>query len=945
MVEDNPDDYLLALRILKQAGYQVQSFRVQAEPEFIEALQTQAWDIIISDHQMPEFSAPEVLKLAKENCIETPIIILSGEINLNLAVMLLKNGARDYIQKSELVRLGPAIKRAIEDAKAKKDRKEALDALQIKILTHFETDADYADIDFSALFNIRQIQDIQDSFSQALGIACVIVDTKQRFITKPSGKFEICNAICNTAQGKIICKNNDAVSSSPTSASPIIYDCFGVGLLTGTAGIYIGNKHIANLIIGQALIDDADIEQLIKYAVSFGVEENRIKKILAKIPRISRQQFERICMSFFLLTRQLSLMAYQNIQLGSELAARVKVEEELGEKTKEIDEFFDLAIDLLCIADLDGYLRRLNPEWEKTLGYSIEELEGKKFIDFVHPDDVTETLKRFESLYSKKRVANFANRYRCKDGSYKWIEWRAHESGGLIFAAARDITTRVNLENDLRNSLKTSKDILSHIPSGIYIYQLQQDGRLTLIGGNKEAEKLTGVTIKPRIGKTFDEIWPEAKSTGFYDQVMKVARTGITYTNEDLIYSDASIAGAYRVHVFSLPQDKVAVSFENITQKRETQQQLIKSEAQYRMLFEEMINGFAIHEIICDENGAPVDYKFIAVNSSFEKLTGLKAENIVGKRVTEVLPGTEKNWIERYGRVALTGDPIQFEDFFSALNKYYEVKAYRTEPNRFAVLFNDITERKLQEVELKKLNEDLENRVEQRTAQLEATNKELEAFSYSVSHDLRAPLRSVIGFTTAVIEDYGYSLEDQAQLYLQRIKAAAGNMNSLIDDLLELSRIAKNEINMDEVNISKMAEDIIADLSANASGRIVSVNIQPEMTLKTDKKMIMIILTNLLSNAWKFTKKKEHATIEFNEVKFDESYSTYCIKDNGAGFDMKYADKLFNAFQRLHDKDEFEGTGVGLAIVQRIVNRLGGKVWAEAEVEKGASFYLCLPNK
>lgn len=117
------------------------------------------------------------------------------------------------------------------------------------------------------------------------------------------------------------------------------------------------------------------------------------------------------------------------------------------------------------------------------------------------------------------------------------------------------------------------------------------------------------------------------------------------------------------------------------------------------------------------------------------------------------------------------------------------------------------------------------------------------------------------------------------------------------------------------------------------------------MILKTDKKMLEIILTNLLSNAWKFTKKKECATIEINEVNVDELYSTYCIKDNGAGFDMKYADKLFNAFQRLHDKDEFEGTGVGLAIVQRIVNRLGGKVWAEAEVEKGATFYLCLPNK
>jgi len=249
----------------------------------------------------------------------------------------------------------------------------------------------------------------------------------------------------------------------------------------------------------------------------------------------------------------------------------------------------------------------------------------------------------------------------------------------------------------------------------------------------------------------------------------------------------------------------------------------------------------------------------------------------------------------------------------------------------------DVTQRKRMEEDVQKLNEDLK----QRAAQLEAANKELEAFSYSVSHDLRAPLRSIDGFSHVVLEDYGEQLPQEARSYLDRVRAAAQRMAVLIDDLLNLSRVTRTAVQPKFINLSNMAAEIADSLRESQPDRRATFSITPDLMVEADPHLIHIVMENLLNNAWKFTAKQEQANIEFGQLPRAKE-RTFYVRDNGVGFDMAYVDKLFGVFQRLHSITEFPGTGVGLATVQRIINIHGGRIWAESAEGKGATFYFTL---
>jgi signal transduction histidine kinase/HAMP domain-containing protein len=246
-----------------------------------------------------------------------------------------------------------------------------------------------------------------------------------------------------------------------------------------------------------------------------------------------------------------------------------------------------------------------------------------------------------------------------------------------------------------------------------------------------------------------------------------------------------------------------------------------------------------------------------------------------------------------------------------------------------------------QEESLRKLNSELDLRVEERTRQLSAVNKELEAFSYSVSHDLRTPLRAIDGFSQALIEDYAGKLDAEGQDYLRRVRSATQRMDNLINDLLKLSRLTRSEIESTWVNLSKIAHETVSELRAAEPQRVVEVKIQDDLVARGDAHLLYIVMQNLLGNAWKFTGKCELAKIEFGSTVCN-GQSAYFVRDNGAGFDMTYAGKLFGAFQRLHKVEEFDGNGIGLATVQRIIHRHGGRVWAESQLNQGATFYFTL---
>lgn len=244
--------------------------------------------------------------------------------------------------------------------------------------------------------------------------------------------------------------------------------------------------------------------------------------------------------------------------------------------------------------------------------------------------------------------------------------------------------------------------------------------------------------------------------------------------------------------------------------------------------------------------------------------------------------------------------------------------------------------------EQKRINEELESRVIERTAQLQAVNKELETFSYSVSHDLRAPLRTIDGFSQAILEDYSDRLDDDGKRYLQRVREGSQQMAQLIDDMLSLSRLTRGELKKEAVDLSVLVRNIATELQLQEPGRNVDFIIRDNIVVQADKRLIQSVLQNLIGNAWKFTSKCSAALIEFDMYN-NEDGPVYFVRDNGAGFDMTYSEKLFGVFQRLHDASEFPGTGIGLATVQRVIHRHGGEIWAEGAVGEGATFYFTLP--
>ncbi|MBA7657235.1 Adaptive-response sensory-kinase SasA [subsurface metagenome] len=312
----------------------------------------------------------------------------------------------------------------------------------------------------------------------------------------------------------------------------------------------------------------------------------------------------------------------------------------------------------------------------------------------------------------------------------------------------------------------------------------------------------------------------------------------------------------------------------------------------------------------------------------------------VGKKIRELMPLKRPERAKNHMQQALqTGEIQVFE--YSILRgdgwHDYEARMVKSGKDLVLTIVRDNTEQKQAEAALIKEKEE----VEKRTHQLQIYINELEAFAYSVSHDLRAPLRSIDGFSQVLLEDYTDRLDDEGKSYLQRVRSASQRMAELIDDLINLSRLTRGEMSYETVDLSALAQTIAMELQQSQPERDVEFTIAPGLLAKGDAHLLRVVLKNLLDNAWKFSRKQASARIKFGYAETN-GQSAYFVRDNGVGFDMAYANKLFGAFQRLHSPDEFEGSGIGLATVQRIIHRHGGKIWAESAVGQGATFYFTL---
>ncbi len=625
---------------------------------------------------------------------------------------------------------------------------------------------------------------------------------------------------------------------------------------------------------------------------------------------------------------------------------------ELRRSRDHLRALFESAPDAIVTSDQEGRILTINPAAEAMFGYTQREAVGQSLNILIPERFRAAHGGHMHSFAADAVTARRLGAGRCvfglrKDGVEIALEAaiaKVQDEGNMVLIAlARDISERMRMETALHESEVRFRATFEQAAVGIA--HVAPDGRWLRV--NQKLCDIVGYSRDELLARTFQDIThPDDLDADLKQQHKMLAGSLTTYAIEKrYIHKNGSLMWINLTMALIRTADRwpdyfIAV-IEDIDSRKLIEQERERLAALVECSFEFIAT-------------ATLDGQLTYVNPAGCNMLGLSFAAATSKTLPDFLPPAFRPELEKVIMPAVLRDGFWSGEFrlrhfvtseeIAVQHYVFIIKDPRSgAPLLLANVSHDIRERKQAEARISQLNAELEQRVRERTAQLEEANKQLEMFAYSASHDLRTPLRAIDGFSQALLEECGPAFSPMGRDYLDRVRAAIQRMGQLIDDLLKFSRITRVEIAPGNVDLSRLAHTALTQLAQLEPARQIEIHVAEALVTRGDPRLLAIVIDNLLNNAWKYTAKTPSTRIEF-AVEQQAGRSVFYVRDNGVGFDMRYAGKLFGVFQRLHRIEEFPGTGVGLATVANIINRHGGRVWADSAVNQGTTFYFTLPG-
>ncbi len=636
------------------------------------------------------------------------------------------------------------------------------------------------------------------------------------------------------------------------------------------------------------------------------------------------------------------------ISIVRDVTEQRRAEAERAKSEEKFTKAFHANPDAIVIARRgDGVVLEANAGFEWLTGYSADEAAGRSTVEALGIWADPQRRREYVAiLKAQGRVSGFAHDIRRKDGELRqcMASSVAIELGGepCVITIVRDVTEQRRAEAERAKSEEKFSKAFHASPDWITIIR-QDDG--LIIDANEGFERVSGYRMEEAIGHTVGEldIWADQDRRGAFVAAL-IARGRLTDYAFEMRRKDGEIRQCFVSAVpIQIGGEACMISIvRDVTEQRRAEAERAKSEEKFATVFHASPDGIMI---LRAEDGLILD-----LNESFQRMFGYSREEAVGRTVLELgfwaFPERRARFVaEVRARGMVSGYEFVMRTKAGALRDM-TTSTVLIDIGGVPCLISvsrDVTDRLRAEEEIRNLNVTLEQRVRDRTAELEEAVREMESFSYSISHDLRAPLRAIAGYAKIVEEDYAAAIDAEGKRLLDRIAGGAIRMGELIDDLLDFSRIGRADLKKSLVDMGGMVRDALGEISEVAAGRHrIDIGELPQAV--ADRGLLRQVWVNLLSNAVKYSRQRDLARIEVGGIEEGDALH-YWVRDNGAGFDMAYVDKLFKVFQRLHRDPAFEGTGVGLAIVARIVHKHGGRVWAEGAPGAGATFHFTLPSR